>query len=740
MGYSARMLVQAVGAATALLDADGRVVAANTRWTQEVRGGGIHAAVGAVFPRPAADYPGRAALVTSLDPTRPLDAPEVVLTAFGPDRDQRVRVAPVECDCGGRQWLVTTERQAADEAVSAARAKSEFLALLGHEIRTPVTGVVGMVDLLRALPLAQDVREVVDGVHRSTQALNVMIDDLLDLARLETGQLDLNEQPLSLREVLEDVSHPLQEQARQKGILLLVGVAPDLPLSVIGDADRLRQVLTSLLGNALKFTDRGEVVVTAAPDGDDQLLIVVSDTGRGLDSHDRSRLFAPFVQGDSSPGRRHEGAGLGLAMAARLVERMGGTIEVVSEVGWGAEFVVRLPLVIAPAVAPAEPEPPEPLAGQRVAVAAPSRRSAQVLAWILAAAGAEPVTTDLAAVVAQAPDVDAVLWCDDAHDPTAGSRAEALIKALGPSRRTIMISATDPRTGVVAPKGGPALLTAPITLRRLVAAVNSERTGVRGAPIRVPRLPGGRVLLAEDNEVNRGVFKRMVELIGVECDAVADGEEAVHAVLDEGARPYDIVLMDVQMPGMDGLEATRRIRSAGVGVPILALTATALRGDRDRCLEAGMNAHVAKPITLAELRQALAGYLAPEALTRVASPGAATVDLGRLYDLENQLEDRPLVVTTVSTFLAELGNRRAALADALGRQDRDALRAAAHTLKSSSALLGADSLASSCAQVEERAGAGAADELASLLADIETAATGTAEVMARYVAEAGRPA
>ncbi len=648
------------------------------------------------------------------------------------------------------------------EARSVALDKSEFLALLGHEIRTPVTAVVGMVDLLRALPLAQEVREVVDGVHRSTQSLNVMIDDLLDLARLETGQLELHERSLSLRRLFEEVSHPLQQQARQKGILLLVGVAPQVPAYLVGDPDRLRQVLANLLGNALKFTDRGEVVVTAARESDEWLLIVVSDTGRGLNEDERSRVFAPFVQADSSASRRYEGAGLGLAIAARLVARMGGTIEVASELGGGAEFLVRLPLVPAESAVPTEPDEARMLAGQRVAVAAPSRRSTEVLLWTLAAAGATVISTELAEVIQRVPDVDAVLWCDDALDPAAPGRAAAVIEALGPTRRAIMISTTDPRIGVVARRGGPALLTAPITLRRLVAAVNSERTGVRGAPISVERLPAGRVLLAEDNEVNRGVFKRMIELLGLECDGVGDGEAAVRAALAE--RPYDVVLMDVQMPGMDGIEATRRIRSAGTHTPILALTATALRGDRERCLQAGMNAHVAKPITLPELRQALAPYLAPEAPPGAATPAAtvppgaapappaaaivgpgaasglgACVDVSRLHELEDQLEDRLLVLTTVSRFLAELGNRRTALSDALRRRDRDALRAAAHTLKSSSALLGADSLASSCAAVERRAGTGATAELASLVAEVEQAATGTAQAMARYVADPGRP-
>ena len=308
----------------------------------------------------------------------------------------------------------------------------------------------------------------------------------------------------------------------------------------------------------------------------------------------------------------------------------------------------------------------------------------------------------------------------------------------------------------------------------LVRGMKAEDTG---APISVPRLLGGRILLAEDNEVNRGVFKRMIEMLGIECDTVRDGEAAVEAVLS--GHPYDVVLMDVQMPRLDGLEATRRIRASDTSTPILALTATAMRGDRERCSHAGMNAHVEKPITLPEMRRALAPFLGPRPArdTVSASPGDPSgdgtghappgdgaggtrpadgdgdglaggnadddgpgIDLSRLHELEEQLVDRSLVVTTVSTFLAELGNRRMALSDALAREDRDALRSVAHTLKSSSALLGAEDLARLCARVEERAGTGVAEELTKLVAAVERAAVSTAEAMASYVTDAARAA
>jgi CheY-like chemotaxis protein/HPt (histidine-containing phosphotransfer) domain-containing protein len=723
MGYSAGALVDAVAAPAAVVDAGGMVLACNTAW--------------AASPDAPATPPAIDAGVTCVHP------------AAG--ADHMVRVAPVETDGGERHRLVTIEPAQpprcescgapVGDTESIAQAKSEFLALLGHELRTPVSAVVGSVDVLRALPLAQDVRELVDGVHRSTGLLKAMIDDLLDLARLQTGHLDLDERPLSLRALLDEVIEPLQQQVRRKGLLLLAGVAPDLPGAIVADAGRLRQVLTNVVGNGVKFTERGEVVVTATRDGDGGLLITVSDTGPGLAEADRERVFAPFVQRDSSSARRHEGAGLGLTLASRLVERMGGSINVDSEVGRGSEFHLRLPLVPAGGAGPDVPRK-----AARVALAAPSPRSALVLRWMLTATGADVVPTTLTDVARHPPDVDAVVWCDDSHTAEAAQRAETVIAALPPTTRAIMITTTDPRRGVVR---GPALITSPLTVPRLAAVVHRERTGVRGAPVAVPRLPGGRVLLAEDNDVNRTVLSRMIALLGVECEAVADGAAAVDAVL---AGPgYAVVLMDMQMPGVDGLEATRRIRAAGVEVPILALTATALRGDRERCLASGMNGYLSKPITLSGLGDALAEYLKPEpepelepALASLApappgpaGTGDAAVDLSKLRDLEEQLADPPLVVRTVATYLDQLANRREALSDAVHRHDRDAVRAAAHTLKSSSALLGATSLAAACARVELAADVDDED-LARLVGEVDSGAVAAAAELAEYVAAGQR--
>ncbi|WP_305785998.1 ATP-binding protein [Symbioplanes lichenis] len=676
MGFAARALVQALPGPAAIVDADGRILVANDT---------------AVFP-------------------------EGSLFA---DPGGTMHVAPLEASCGAQRRLVTMPHSDNSDAVAAA--KSQFLALLGHEIRTPVTAVVAMVDLLRAQPLPAEAREVVDSTRRSVHALRTLTDDLLDLARLETGTLEVQREPFALRPLLENVVEPLQHLVRRKGVLLLAAPAPELPATLVGDADRLRQVLSAVVGNAVKFTEDGEVVVTAAASSAAEFVITVSDTGPGIAAGDLERIFAPFTQADSSAARRHEGAGLGLALASRLCERMGGSLTAESAPGAGSSFHLRLPLV----AAPDQPESdPLPLATRKVAVVAPTPRSLTALSWLLTSAGADPLAATLDEVVTGATATDTVVWCDDAHDEAAVGRADEIIGALGTSGQALMISTTDPRTGVVR---RPGMLTAPLVLARLVAALNRERTGVRGAPVTVAPLAGGRVLLAEDNDVNRTVFRRMIQLLGVECDAVPDGAAAAEALL--GPDPYDVALMDLQMPGTDGIEATQRVRAAGNETPILALTATALHGDRERCLAAGMNGHLSKPITLPELRTALAPYLS-------AKPAPATpLDLTRLQELEEQLEDRALVVATVDTFLAQLDGRRLAMSDALRRHDVDGLRAAAHTLKSSSALLGAMPLADACAELERQATTGAAaDRLTELVERIESAVSGATKGMKQYLA------
>nr|BFE73338.1 hypothetical protein GCM10020092_066390 [Actinoplanes digitatis] len=316
MGYAARTLVEAIPGPAAIVDADGRVLVANGRWRPD--GDAAYPGEGVLLADGDAGCPAHGRLLSATRQLTP-QSPPTVLACRCDAPGTGVRVAHLESDCGAHRRLVTVESAAANGDAgpddAAAQAKSQFLALLGHEIRTPVTTVVAAVELLRAQPLQQEVREVVDSVHRSVHALKALTDDLLDLARLETGVLRVEREPVAVRPVLESIVEPLQQQARRKGILLLAAPAPNLPPTVLGDVHRLRQVLTCVVGNAIKFTETGEVIVTAAPDGDDAYQIIVSDTGPGIPASDQARIFAPFVQADPSAARlprgRRPGPGAG---------------------------------------------------------------------------------------------------------------------------------------------------------------------------------------------------------------------------------------------------------------------------------------------------------------------------------------------------------------------------------------------------------------------------------------------
>ncbi|HWS31439.1 MAG TPA: ATP-binding protein [Actinoplanes sp.] len=589
MGYEARTLVEAITGPAAITDPDGRVLIANTLWSATDNRDLCPPEDGFLGSSPGRCGAHRA-LLEAVWRSTPTSDPALVSCRCDAGAERVLRVSALAGDDGAEYRLVTVTEWSPGE---------RFLTLLSHEARTPVTTVVAAVELLRAQPMEQNLREILDAVHLSAQALETLIDRMLDLGKLESGRLHLATGPVEVERVLEDVVQRLQGEARGKGILLLAAVAPDLPAVVRGDFQRLRQVLDAVVGNAVKFTADGEVVVLAEADGDGTLVLTVSDTGPGIAAAQRARIFEPFTQADSSPSRSHEGAGLGLTVASRLVAAMGGEITVEDAPGGGALFRIGLPLL----AVPHEARVSRPLKHRRIAVVAPSARSTRALSWLLTGAGAAPVPAGFATVTRPLTDVDTVVWCDDAHDPEALRRTEMVALAIGPEGRSLMISATDPRTGVVR---RPGVLTAPLIRTRLIAALNQERTGVRGAPVTVPPLAGGRVLLAEDNDVNRTVFHRMIELMGVTCDTVPDGAAAVAAAL--GGTCYDVILMDVQMPGTDGLEATRQIRAAGAGVPILALTAT-VSASRDECLAAGMNGRLGKPITLPELRTALAPYL-----------------------------------------------------------------------------------------------------------------------------------